>query len=154
MLIPARLFLILVTTLAAATLAALPWAVDSPRRLFGSLISVLSPGVFPAVAALGILVFSMIEWLRRPRDGEAEESLFQASLEGRGMVVIILLVVLSALSFDSLGYVLTSMLASAALAIFMGCRSPLLLFLVCAGTPMLIYWVLTRVFTIYLPAPG
>jgi len=154
MLNPACLFLILVTTFAAATLAALPWAVDSPQPLFGSLVSVLSPGTFPAAAALGILVFSVIEWVRRSRDGEAEESSLQPALERRGMVVVILLVALSALSFDSLGYVLTLMLASAALAIFMGCRSPVQLVIVCAGTPTLIYWVLTRVFTIYLPAPG
>lgn len=154
MLNPARLFLILVTVFATATLAVLPWAVDTPQPIFGSNVSVLSPAFFPAAAALGILVFSVTDWLWRSRGGEVQERLSQPALEGRGMVVVVFLVVLSALTYDSLGYVLTSMLVSAALAIFMGCRRPFLLVLVCAGTPMLIYWVLTRVFTIYLPVPG
>lgn len=132
----------------------LPWTVGDPRPLFGNRVSVLSPAFFPAAAAITVLVLAAVEFLRSGHADDAAGGDAGVVPLGSGPAIVVLLVVFSALVLESFGYVLTCILVSTTLALVMGCRAPVPLLIACAGTPLLLDWLLREVFAIYLPVFG
>ena len=66
-------------------------------------------------------------------------------------LVPLALILVTATSIDTLGYLITMVLAASILSFAMGNRN---LFLLIAGSlsaPVLIYWLVTRLLSIYLP---
>lgn len=147
---PRRFFLGL-GMLAVGVLVCIPFAVDRPTPLFGQTVSVLPVGLFPALAALGILVFSALEWFRGGAASGEVLSGAEEGTDGPRSLVPLVLILLAAAFLDTLGYVLTTALTAAILSTAMGNRNPLLLVVASLAAPLSIYWLVTRVFSTYLP---
>jgi putative tricarboxylic transport membrane protein len=146
-----RKFFSTLAVLALLLLVCMPFILGSPQPLFGQSISVLPMSLFPTLATLGILLFSLVELLRGSEMDDAVRTELPEPIFGMSTLVPLALILLAATSYDILGYLTSTALVVSMLSLAMGNRNPLMLLAVSIVLPMSIYWLITRLFSTYLP---
>jgi putative tricarboxylic transport membrane protein len=133
----------------------MPDQIEEPPKLFGRSTSALSPKLFPSIVAGLLLVVG--GWLAiasfRLREQNDLRRLARGALTNITVTVGLLLTY--ALLLEPLGFILSSVLVSVALAFYYGGRNPLALALVTIGVPVAIFVVFSRLLHVFLPEwPG
>ena len=137
--------------LALALLAAVPYQIAKPERLFGRALSALNPALYPRIVlglllAIAIGYFAVSFRLREP-------SLFR-TVEARGylgVVVTTICVIVYALALPKLGFVASGIALTAVLTVFYGNRNHFLTVAVSVLVPIAIYYGATRLLLVSLP---
>ena len=147
----ARSVFIIFAVLSALVLIELFFDAQQPPLIFGKTVSALPVNLFPALAALGILCFSVIDIVRGAV--QIDPVPYESGQKGtaRWVGVLLLLIVLCASVLDYAGYVLTMAVAAGLLSYAMGNRAPLSFLGLCVVFPALVYWLITDAFATYLP---
>lgn len=137
--------------LAVALLAAVPYQVAEPQRLFGRALTALDPALYPRLV-FGILLAVAIGYLvvsARLR----EPNLFR-TVDGRGYFnvgVTLACLLAYAFALPRLGFVVSGMAVTLVLTIFYGNRNHLLTAAVGVLAPLAIYYGATRLLGVSLP---
>ncbi|MRG73977.1 hypothetical protein GH722_19640 [Alphaproteobacteria bacterium HT1-32] len=134
--------------LAAGMWALVPYQVDKPVAMFGFGSQGLDPKAFPyLVTAAWFLVslWNVVEAVRSKEQGEAQS---------RVTVSVLITVVVSfayALLLEPLGFVSSSALVVAGLALFFGARDWMPILICALGVPGVVFYVFTRLLHVSLP---
>lgn len=129
----------------------IPYQIAEPKLLLGRHLSDMKPTLFPRVAFGGLIFLSILYLILSFR--LKEKNLFKA-VEGKMYIrvaVSFLIFLCYALVFESLGFLISSMLLIGTLAPFYGYRKIFIFIPVLIGIPLAIYLIFVRVLRVSLP---
>jgi len=137
---------------AAVLLRCIPFAVETPQPLFEQSVSALPTRAFPLLATLGVLVFSLAALAKPDVRGAEKSDQTPKPLSLPAIATPLVLIMFAAVAWGYLGYVATCALVALAMSFWLGNRSYPSLAAISLGLPAAMYWLVTRVFSTYLPA--
>ena len=129
----------------------IPYQIEKPKLFMGRSLSNMTPSLFPRLSIVGLFILSV--WYLIHSFQLNEKNLFkelEASNYIKGVVTLAVLVAY-ALLFEPLGFVLSSALVVGFLTIYYGNRNLIIVFIVLAGTPLVVYFVFTHLLKVSLP---
>jgi putative tricarboxylic transport membrane protein len=138
------------TVLAGAMWVLVPHQVDKPVSLFGFGPQGLDPKTFPYLVTAGWFLVSLWNVAEAARQPMGERS---TGFTGPAPSVIVTLCIsfIYALSLEPAGFVLSSAVVVALLAVYFGARDVLRIAISAVGIPGLIFVVFTRLLHVSLP---
>jgi putative tricarboxylic transport membrane protein len=140
-----------IAAVAIALLAAIPYQVAKPQRLFGRALSALEPTLYPGLVFGALLVFAIGYFAISGRLREPNQF---RSLDAQAYVnvgVTILCVVVYAFVLPLLGFVVSGIVLVLVLTVFYGNRNHFLTVAVSVLAPLAIYYGATRLLKVSLP---
>jgi len=140
----------LIVLLSIAAYVLIPYQIEKPKLIMGRAFSNLSPTLFPRIAIFGLLCMSLI--YLGISFGLKEKSRFRDLDKGsyfRSLVTLIMFCVYGLL-FETLGFVISSVLVMGTLTLFYGNRS-VLMFSIVVCFPLGLYLLFTRGLHVSLP---
>jgi len=137
--------------LALFLFAVIPYQIEKPPILFGQSAGVIDPALFPRLVAGALLLVGA--WYLRLSFDLAEANGFRAldRLAWTNVGVTVVAFIVYALALRPLGFILSSTLLIAGLALFYGARSWLAVAAVAAGVPVATWYMFTRGLAVVLP---
>jgi len=129
----------------------IPYQIEKPKLFMGRALDAMEPTVFPRLSI--IFLFAMSVWYLIFSFYFTEENFFK-KLGARAYVkVLITLLIAFAFTqlFETLGFVLSGILAVSALTIFFGNRNIYVIGIVGIGAPVAVYFIFTRLLRVSLP---
>jgi len=140
-----------IAALAAALLAAVPFQVAKPQKLFGRALSALDPTLYPRLVLGALLVIAIVYFVVSSRLREL--NLFRAiDVQGYFNVgVSLVCVVAYAFALPILGFVVSGIVLTFVLTVFYGNRNHYLTVAVSVLAPVAIYYGATRLLLVSLP---
>jgi len=140
-----------IAAIAVALLAAIPYQVAKPERLFGRALSALDPTLYPRLVFGTLLVIAIGYFLV---SGRLRESNLFRTLDARAYVnigVTIVCLVAYAFALPKLGFVVSGIALTLVLTVFYGNRNHYLTIAVSVLAPLAIYYGATRLLLVSLP---
>jgi hypothetical protein len=137
--------------LATALLAAVPFQVAKPQKLFGRALSALDPTLYPRLVLGALLVIAIVYFVVSGRLREL--NLFRA-IDAQGYFnvgVSLVCVVAYAFALPILGFVVSGIVLTFVLTVFYGNRNHYLTVAVSVLAPLAIYYGATRLLLVSLP---
>ena len=146
-----RVTALLLAATAAALLAAVPYQVAKPLRLFGRSLTGLDPALFPRLVLGAMLLVALRYFAISPRLDE--RSLFQGVDRAAYFRVAVTVACLAgyALALPAIGYVASGIVLMLVLTVFYGNRDHRLTVAVSVLVPFAIYLGTTRLLQVSLP---
>jgi len=129
----------------------IPYQIAEPKLFMGRHLSDMKPTLFPRVAFAGLTFLSVLYLILSFR--LKEENLFKA-IEGKRYIKIVvsfLVFLCYALVFESLGFLISSMLLIGILVPYYGYRKIPVYIPVLIGIPLALYLIFVRVLHVSLP---
>lgn len=129
----------------------IPYQIETPPILFGQSAGVIDPALFPRLVA-GALLLIGLWYLRASFDLDEANGL--RALDRRAwlnLAVTVAAFILYAAALRPLGFILSSTILIAALALFYGARNWLAVIGVAAFVPVAAYYLFTRGLAVVLP---
>jgi len=129
----------------------IPYQIQKPMLFMGRSLMGLKPTLFPRLATLALIGLSI--WYLWISFRIKEKNLFkEVTRYGYFRIIASLVAFLAyALLFETLGFVLSSVLVAGTLSTYYGNRNILVGILVSVGVPIGIYFVFTRLLKVSLP---
>jgi len=129
----------------------IPYQIEKPKLFMGRSLSSLTPSTFPRLAIIALFILSVFYLFTSTR--MTEKNLFrELGTKSFVRVLVTIFVFLGyALSFEPLGFVLSSALMVGILTIYYGNRKILLAALIVIGAPLVIYFIFTHALQVSLP---
>lgn len=140
-----------IAALAAALLAAIPYQVAKPEKLFGRALSALDPTLYPRLILGALLVIAIAYFVVSARLREL--NLFRA-IDAQGYFnvgVSLVCVVAYAFALPVFGFVVSGVALTFVLTVFYGNRNHYLTVSVSVLAPLAIYYGATRLLRVSLP---
>lgn len=129
----------------------IPHQIETPLIVFGQSLNALDPALFPRIVAAGFLVLGIWYFFK---SFKIEETNGLRTLDGDGYVnvgVSLAAFGAYALLMEPLGFVPSSAMLVAGLAVFYGVRDLALVLAVSIGVPTTVFFVFTRGLKVFLP---
>jgi putative tricarboxylic transport membrane protein len=129
----------------------IPYQIEKPPILFGQSAGVIDPALFPRLVAGAFLLVGL--WYLKLSLELREANGFR-QLDGRAwanVVVTVAVAIVYAALLKPLGFIVSSALVIAVLALFYGARSWLIVGAVAVGVPIAAHYVFTRWLAVVLP---
>ncbi len=126
--------------------------VAEPKVLLGRSLTAIAPSLFPSLVLSGLALLSALflaRTVRRSPKNAAEEDVERPS--PRRALLLFVIMIAYALAMKPFGFLLSTVLALAAVSYLVGNRSPLQIGLVSIMSPILLYLVATRLLAVSLP---
>ncbi len=126
--------------------------VAEPKVLLGRSLTAITPALFPSLVLAGLALLSALflaRAVRRSANMATEDGMERPSL--RSGLLLFAIMMFYALAMKPLGFLLSTMLALAAISFLVGNRSPLQIGLVSIASPILLYLLATRALAVSLP---
>ncbi|MGI9418927.1 MAG: tripartite tricarboxylate transporter TctB family protein [Geminicoccaceae bacterium] len=126
--------------------------VAEPKVLLGRSLTAIAPSLFPSLVLSGLALLSALflaRTLRRSPSPTTEDGMERPSL--RRALLLFAIMITYALAMKPFGFLLSTVLALAAISYLVGNRSPLQIGLVSIASPVLLYLVATRLLAVSLP---
>jgi len=142
---------IILIVFSIVTFFLIPYQIEKPKLFMGRSLSSLTPSLFPRLGVIALFIFSL--WYLFNSTKIKEKNLFR-DLNPRNIVRILVTTVVCAgyaLSFEPLGFVLSSALVVGLLSTYYGNRNIFVALLVTAGAPLAIYFIFTHALRVSLP---
>lgn len=140
-----------IAALAVALLAAVPYQVDKPGRLFGRALSALDPTLYPRLVFVLLLVIAIGYFLVSGRLRELNQFRTIDSQGYFNVGVTIFCILAYAFALPQLGFVVSGIVLMLVLTVFYGNRNHYMTVAVSVLAPLAIYYGATRLLLISLP---
>ena len=145
---------LLALSLIAFSIAAfliIPYQIEKPKLFMGRSLMYMQPSLFPRLSIIGLFILSI--WYLVQSFKLTESNLFKELEKKSYLKVLVTFFVLLgyAMLFEPAGFVLSSALMVGILTFYFGNRNLIIIFLVLAATPLVIYVVFTRALQVSLP---
>ena len=129
----------------------IPYQIEKPKLFMGRALDAMEPTVFPRLSI--IFLFAMSVWYLIFSFYFTEENFFKKlGLKAYVRVFITLLIAFAFTQlFETLGFVLSGILAVSALTIFFGNRNIFVIGIVGIGAPLAVFFIFTRLLKVSLP---
>ncbi|KAA3623316.1 MAG: tripartite tricarboxylate transporter TctB family protein [Proteobacteria bacterium] len=148
---PRSRFTVIVALFAGIVIFGVFPRLDDADTLFGQKMSVMPPAFFPAVVAVLLLLFSIVELARRetPRRCRGRAP---ADHDSRAVFATVASILLFGFVIERLGYLAGGVLAATLVTLLVNSRHTLPVIVLSTAGAGGLYWLLTRVFNTYLPS--
>lgn len=146
-----RVTALALASIAALLLAAVPYQVAEPEKLFGRALSALDPTLYPRIVFGALLVIGIIYFLI---SGRLRESNLFREIDAQGYFnvgVSLVCVLAYAFVLPFLGFVVSGIILTFVLTVFYGNRNHYLTVAVSVLAPLAIYYGATRLLKVSLP---
>lgn len=129
----------------------IPYQITKPKLMLGRSMTGLQPSLFPRICMIGLAVLSIWYFVNSFAIKEKQTfSLLSKNAWGRIGVTLGMMIVY-ALIFEELGFVLSSALVTGVMSYYFGNRSLWVFAGVCIAVPIGVYYAFTRLMLISLP---
>jgi len=129
----------------------IPYQIEKPKLVMGRALMDMTPTLFPRIATVGLGAMSVlffIQTLLKPEENPFKD-LDRVAL---GKYVIFLLILTAfAWMFDPLGFILSGIIITAVLTVFLGNRNIYMVALLSISVPITVYFVFNKLLKISLP---
>lgn len=148
---PENLTLLGLLIASTLSLACLSVMISTPKALFGGSLSAISPSLFPSIVLvlLAAMCIGTLALNRMAPPEAAAEGLSRS--EWLRAIALFGIMTLYALTMGSFGFLISSAIATALIALQMGARGPLQIACVALVAPVLLYLGATRLLAVSLP---
>lgn len=129
----------------------IPYQVDKPMLVFGQALMDMKPTLFPTIAGIGLTVTSALALVQSLRNREKNQFKSMTRTVLMQLCVILIVLYIFALAFEPVGFLISGVLVTTTLSLFLGNRDPLSLAILAVGVPGAVYFVFTKLLYIALP---